>query len=176
VQALTVTGSTATTRATSSPSTRPSLVRPGHCTGGCRDRVRHRGNQRECDDHGNAHAVRQDGHDDGQRRPVAGALDCREPAATTLAPGATQALTVNATYNNATTRPVTAGSTFVSSNPSAATVDAAGVVAAVPSERRSSRRLTPRPAIRRRPPSPSRRSSAATSRPSRSTRRESPTR
>ncbi len=53
------------------------------------------------------------------------------PAAVTLAPGATQALTVNATYNNATTGPVTAGSTFVSSNPTVATVDAAGVVAAV---------------------------------------------
>jgi hypothetical protein len=53
------------------------------------------------------------------------------PAATTLAPGATQALTVNATYNNATNRPVTEGSTFVSSNPSVATVDAAGVVTAV---------------------------------------------
>jgi hypothetical protein len=53
------------------------------------------------------------------------------PSATTLAPGATQALTVNATYNNLTTGPVTAGSTFVSSNPTVATVDAAGVVAAV---------------------------------------------
>jgi len=53
------------------------------------------------------------------------------PAATTLAPGATQALTVIATYNNLSTRPVTAGSTFVSSNPTVATVDATGVVAAV---------------------------------------------
>ena len=53
------------------------------------------------------------------------------PAAVSLAPGATQALTVNATYNNLTTGPVTAGSTFVSSNPTVATVDAAGVVAAV---------------------------------------------
>jgi hypothetical protein len=53
------------------------------------------------------------------------------PAAVTLAPGTTQALTVNATYNNLTTGPVTAGSTFVSSNPTVATVDATGVVAAV---------------------------------------------
>jgi hypothetical protein len=45
--------------------------------------------------------------------------------------GATQALTVTATYNNTTTGPVTTGSTFVSSAPTIATVDAAGVVSAV---------------------------------------------
>jgi hypothetical protein len=53
------------------------------------------------------------------------------PAPLALTVGATQALTVTATYNNATTGPVTAGSTFVSSNPTVATVDAAGIVTAV---------------------------------------------
>jgi len=53
------------------------------------------------------------------------------PATSALTVGATQALTVTATYNNTTTGPVTAGSTFVSSNPAAATVDAAGIVTAV---------------------------------------------
>jgi hypothetical protein len=53
------------------------------------------------------------------------------PAASTLAVGGTLALTVTGTYNNATTGPVTAGSNFVSSDPSVATVDAAGVVTAV---------------------------------------------
>jgi uncharacterized protein YjdB len=53
------------------------------------------------------------------------------PASSTLAPGETRALTVTATYNNATTGPETAGSTFVSSNPAVAVVDAAGVVTAL---------------------------------------------
>ncbi|MGB7903607.1 MAG: Ig-like domain-containing protein, partial [Steroidobacteraceae bacterium] len=53
------------------------------------------------------------------------------PATNALTVGATQALTVTATYNNTTTGPVTAGSTFVSSNLTVATVDAAGIVAAV---------------------------------------------
>ncbi len=53
------------------------------------------------------------------------------PATASMAVGAKQALTVTATYNNATTGPVTAGSTFASSNPAVATVDAAGVVSGV---------------------------------------------
>jgi hypothetical protein len=53
------------------------------------------------------------------------------PATSALAVGGTQALTVTATYNNTTTGPVTTGSTFVSSAPTVATVDAAGVVSAV---------------------------------------------
>jgi hypothetical protein len=53
------------------------------------------------------------------------------PTPLALTVGATQALTVTATYNNASTGPVTAGSTFVSSNPAVATVDAAGVVTGV---------------------------------------------
>lgn len=53
------------------------------------------------------------------------------PASSTLAPGATQALTVTATYNNLTTGPETSRSTFVSSNTAVATVDGAGIVTAV---------------------------------------------
>jgi hypothetical protein len=53
------------------------------------------------------------------------------PATNALAVGATQALTVTATYNNLTTGPVTSGSTFVSSNPAVATVAATGVVTAL---------------------------------------------
>ena len=53
------------------------------------------------------------------------------PATSALAVGATQALTVTATYNNLTTAPVTSGSTFVSSDPAVATVGAAGVVSAL---------------------------------------------
>jgi hypothetical protein len=53
------------------------------------------------------------------------------PATNALTVGATQSLTVTGTFNNATTGPVTAGSTFVSSSPTVATVSAAGVVSAV---------------------------------------------
>ena len=53
------------------------------------------------------------------------------PAAVTLAPGATRQLLVTARYNDATTGDVTADSTFVSSDPSVATVGAAGLVSAV---------------------------------------------
>ncbi len=53
------------------------------------------------------------------------------PATNALSVGATQALTVTATYNNLTTGPVTSGSTFVSSSPAIATVGANGVVTAV---------------------------------------------
>jgi hypothetical protein len=53
------------------------------------------------------------------------------PATSALTAGATQALTVTATYNNATTGPVTADSTFISSDSSVATVSPAGIVTAV---------------------------------------------
>ena len=53
------------------------------------------------------------------------------PATNALTVGATQALTVTATYNNLTTGPVTGASTFVSSNPAVATVNATGVVTAL---------------------------------------------
>ena len=53
------------------------------------------------------------------------------PATVDLEVGASQALTVTATYNNATTGPVTADSTFASSDPTVATVDAAGIVTGV---------------------------------------------
>ena len=53
------------------------------------------------------------------------------PAAVDLTTGGTQTLAVIATYNNGTTGAVTAGSTFVSSAPTVARVDAAGVVTAV---------------------------------------------
>jgi hypothetical protein len=53
------------------------------------------------------------------------------PATNALAVGATQALTVTATYNNLTTGPVTAGSTFVSSNSAVATVSDTGIVTGV---------------------------------------------
>ena len=53
------------------------------------------------------------------------------PATVDLEVGASQALTVTATYNNQTTGPVTAGSTFASSDPTVATVDAAGIVTGV---------------------------------------------
>ena len=54
-----------------------------------------------------------------------------EPAASILAPGATQQLLVNGKFNNATTGNVTAGSTFLSSDTSIATVSASGLVSAV---------------------------------------------
>jgi hypothetical protein len=53
------------------------------------------------------------------------------PATSTLAPGASQALTVTATYNNLTTGLETSRSTFVSSDTDVAVVDAAGIVTAV---------------------------------------------
>jgi hypothetical protein len=53
------------------------------------------------------------------------------PASSTLAPGATQALTVTATYNNLTTGTETSRSTFASSNAAVAVVDAAGIVTAI---------------------------------------------
>ena len=53
------------------------------------------------------------------------------PASRTLEPDASLALTVTATYNNATTGDVTSTSTFVSSDPAVAAVDATGVVTAV---------------------------------------------
>ena len=53
------------------------------------------------------------------------------PASSTLAPGATLALSVTGTYNNGTTGAETTRSTFVSSQPAVAVVDAAGVVTAI---------------------------------------------
>ena len=53
------------------------------------------------------------------------------PASSTLAPGATQQLTVTGTYSDSSTANLTAGSTFVSSSPGVATVSAAGIVTAV---------------------------------------------
>jgi uncharacterized protein YjdB len=53
------------------------------------------------------------------------------PAGSTLAPGATQQLTVTGTYSDSSTANLTAGSTFVSSSPGVATVSAAGLVTAV---------------------------------------------
>ena len=53
------------------------------------------------------------------------------PASSTLAPGATLALSVAGTYNNGTTGTETTRSTFMSSDPAVATVDAAGVVTAI---------------------------------------------
>ncbi len=53
------------------------------------------------------------------------------PASSTLAPGATQQLTVTGTYGDSSTANLTAGSTFVSSSPGVATVSAAGLVTAV---------------------------------------------
>ena len=53
------------------------------------------------------------------------------PASSTLAPGATLALSVTGTYNNGTTGTETTRSTFVSSQPAVAVVDAAGVVTAI---------------------------------------------
>jgi hypothetical protein len=53
------------------------------------------------------------------------------PAASVLAPGATQQLLVTGRFNNATTGNVTADSTFVSSSTSVATVSATGVVTAI---------------------------------------------
>ncbi len=53
------------------------------------------------------------------------------PATVDVEVGANQALTVTATYNNQSTGPVTAGSTFASSDPTVATVDAAGIVTGV---------------------------------------------
>jgi uncharacterized protein YjdB len=53
------------------------------------------------------------------------------PASPTLAPGATQQLTVTGTYSDSSTANLTAGSTFVSSSTGAATVSAAGLVTAV---------------------------------------------
>ncbi len=53
------------------------------------------------------------------------------PASSTLAPGATQQLTVTGTYSDSSTANLTAGSTFVSSSPGVATVSAAGLVTAV---------------------------------------------
>jgi len=50
------------------------------------------------------------------------------PARVTLAPGASQSLTLTGTYSNGTTAPITSGDTFVSSNPSVASVSDAGVV------------------------------------------------
>jgi len=53
------------------------------------------------------------------------------PATSTLLPGGSQALTVTATFDNATSGVVTAGSTFVSSDPAVATVVSSGLVTAV---------------------------------------------
>jgi uncharacterized protein YjdB len=53
------------------------------------------------------------------------------PASPTLAPGATQQLTVTGTYSDSSTANLTAGSTFVSSSTGAATVNATGLVTAV---------------------------------------------
>lgn len=53
------------------------------------------------------------------------------PNAINLAPGATQALTVTGTYSDASTANLTAGSTFLSSATSVATVTAGGLVSAV---------------------------------------------
>ena len=53
------------------------------------------------------------------------------PATATVAPGATQALTVTATYSDASTAILTSGVTFATSNPAVATVNAAGVVAGI---------------------------------------------
>ncbi len=53
------------------------------------------------------------------------------PAASVLAPGATQQLLVTGRFNNATTGNVTAGSTFASSDATVATVDATGLITAV---------------------------------------------
>jgi hypothetical protein len=53
------------------------------------------------------------------------------PATSTLAVGSTQSLVVTATYNNGTSGNVNADSTFVSSNPTVATVGASGVVSAI---------------------------------------------
>jgi uncharacterized protein YjdB len=53
------------------------------------------------------------------------------PASSTLAPGATQQLTVTGTYSDSSTANLTSGSTFVSSATGAATVSAAGLVTAV---------------------------------------------
>ena len=53
------------------------------------------------------------------------------PATSTLAVGSSQSLLVTATYNNGTSGNVTADSTFVSSNPTVATVGASGVVSAI---------------------------------------------
>ena len=53
------------------------------------------------------------------------------PASSTLAPGATQQLTVTGTYSDSSTANLTAGSTFVSASPGVATVSAGGLVTAV---------------------------------------------
>ena len=53
------------------------------------------------------------------------------PTAPTVAPGATQPLTVTGTYSEGSKAVIATGLTFVSSNPSAATVGADGVVAGV---------------------------------------------
>jgi len=53
------------------------------------------------------------------------------PSAAALAPGGVQQMLVTGTFNNATTGDVTAGSTFLSSDASVATVSATGLVSAV---------------------------------------------
>ena len=53
------------------------------------------------------------------------------PTTATVATGATQALTVTATYSDASTATLTSGLAFVTSNPAIATVSAAGIVAGV---------------------------------------------
>jgi len=55
------------------------------------------------------------------------------PTAATLAPAATQALTVTGTYSNGTSAVLTTGNTFVSSNSAFATVTGVGLVTAVAS-------------------------------------------
>jgi len=74
------------------------------------------------------------------------------PATSALTVGETQALTVTATYNNTSTGPVTAGSTFVSSDPSVATVSAAGEVSPSRPGRPRSRPRIPHLARSARPP------------------------
>ncbi|MEO0322715.1 MAG: Ig-like domain-containing protein [Myxococcota bacterium] len=54
-----------------------------------------------------------------------------DPATATLAPDATQALTVTGTFDDASTMTLTEGVTFASSDDAVATVDAAGLVTAV---------------------------------------------
>ena len=66
------------------------------------------------------------------------------PTAPTVAVGATQPLTVTGTYNEGSKAVIAIGLTFVSSDPSVATVGASGVVAGVADrERRRSPRRKP---------------------------------
>ena len=53
------------------------------------------------------------------------------PTAPTVAPGATQPLTVTGTYSEGSKAVIATGLTFVSSDPSVATVGASGVVTGV---------------------------------------------